>query len=148
MRLRSAGSAFHSQWPRILLLIILGYEAAGCLWGGMLLVSAPDGSCLDMPVALLHGAFRDFLVPGIILMGLGILNIAAFVSVYRKRSADWLMAGVALGGLLTWFVVEIIIVKEMHWLHAMWGLPVLLGWLVTIRLKALRHNSATMRKAR
>lgn len=134
-------------WQRIILLIILGYEGAGCLLGGILLVAAPDGRYMDMPVDLMHGAFRDFLIPGIILFGLGILNVLGFIAVLRRTRSDWYMAGLALGGLFIWFVVEIIILRELHWLHAMWGLPVLLGWVVTIPLIALRHDTAKMRKA-
>lgn len=133
-------------WQRIILLMILGYEAAGCLLGSALLILEPDGRYMDMPVELMHGVFRDFLIPGMILFGLGILNTFAFVLVLRRNGLDWFMAGLALGGLFIWFVVEIIILEELHWLHAMWGLPVLLGWLVTIPLIALRHDTLMMRK--
>lgn len=135
-----------SRWQRIVLLSVLAYEAVGCLLGGVLLVAAPDGRYMDMPVELMHGVFRDFLIPGIILFGLGILNTLAFFSVLRKSGSDWLMAGLALGGLLIWFYVEIIILHELHWLHAMWGLPVLLGWVVTIPLIVLRHDTERMRR--
>ena len=111
------------RWQRIILLSILAYEAAGCLLGGGLLIAAPDGRYMDMPVEMMHGVFRDFLIPGIILFGLGILNTLAFITVFRRTSLDWFMAGLALGGLFIWFVVEIIILQELHWLHAMWGLP-------------------------
>jgi hypothetical protein len=40
---------------------------------------------------------------------------------------DWLLAGLALGGFAIWFLVEIAIVRELVWLHTMWGLPVALG---------------------
>ena len=136
-----------SPWQRIILLIVLGYEAAGCLVGGVLLVAAPDGSYMDMPVALMNGAFRNFLIPGLILFGLGMLNTAAFVSVIRKTPNDWFMAGLAMGGLFVWFVVEIIILQELHWLHAMWGLPVLPALVLTISLIALRHDTLIMQKA-
>lgn len=135
------------SWQRIVLLSIIGYEAAGCLLGGGLLIASPDGRYMDMPVALMQGVFDDFLISGIILFGLGILNTLAFITVLRRTSSDWLMAGLALGGLFIWFVVEIIILQELHWLHAMWGLPVLLGWIVTIPLIVLRHDTAMMRKA-
>lgn len=135
------------RWQRIMLLIVLGYEAAGCLLGGGLLVAAPDGRYMDMPVGMMHDVFRDFLIPGIILFTLGILNTLAFITVLRRTSADWLIAGLALGGLFIWFVVEIIIIQELHWLHLMWGLPVLLGWVVAIPLIVLRRNTLTMRKA-
>jgi hypothetical protein len=134
-------------WQRITLLSVLGYEAAGCLLGGSFLIAAPDGRLMDMPVDIMHGVFRDFFIPGIILFGLGILNTITFISVFRRRGSDWFMAGLAMGALLIWFVVEIIILRELHWLHAMWGLPVLLGWMVTTPLIVLRHNTTMARKA-
>lgn len=134
-------------WKRIILLIILGYEAAGCLLGGILLISAPDGSYMNMPVDLMHGFFRDFLIPGIILFGLGILNTIGFISVLRKTGLDWFFSSLALGSMFIWFVVEIIILRELHWLHAMWGLPVLLGWVMIIPLIAQRNESLRLGKS-
>jgi hypothetical protein len=93
-----------------------------------------------MRVDIMHGVFRDFLIPGIILLGLGILNAAAFVMVIRKSRADWIIAGFALGGLLVWFSVEIAILQELHWLHIVWGMPVYLGGLVSIPLFASRYG--------
>lgn len=135
------------RWQRMILLCVLGYEGAGALLGGILLMAAPDGRYMKMPVEIMHGVFRDFLIPGIILFGLGILNTAAFISVLRRIRSDWFMSCLALGGMFIWFVVEIAILQELLWLHAMWGLPVLLGWVVTIPLIALRHETAKMRKA-
>jgi hypothetical protein len=132
-------------WQRITLLIVLGYEGAGALIGGILLVAAPDGRLMDMPVDIMHGVFGDFLIPGLILTGLGILNTAAFITVLRRTRTDWLLAGLGLGGLAIWFIVEIAILRELHWLHAMWGLPVLAGCLVALPLiasrRAARHRS-------
>lgn len=135
------------RWQRLVLLIILGYEAAGCLLGGTLLVLAPDGRYMDMPVQLMRGAFPNFLLPGLILLTLGILTAAAFVAVLRHHRNAWLLAGLSMGGLLIWFWVEIAIILELVWLHAMWGLPVVLGavlavplipeWRVKIRKAAL-----------
>ena len=135
------------RWQRMILLSVLGYEALGCFFGGSLLIAAPDGRYMDMPVEMLHGVFADFLVPGIILFGLGILNTLAFVAVLRKTASDWIMACLALGGMATWFVVEIIILQELHWLHLMWGLPVLLGCVLAIPLIVLRHDTGAMRRA-
>lgn len=135
------------QWPRVILLIILGYEAAGCLVGGSFLIAAPDGNLMDMPVDIMRGAFPDFLIPGILLFGLGILNATAFIAVLRRTAFDWLLALLSLGGLLIWFVVEIIILQELHWLHAMWGLPVVLGLVMTIPLIAVRHDTFVIQRA-
>ena len=133
------------KWQRITLLAVLGYEALGCLSGGGLLVAAPDGRLMNMPVEIMHGVFSDFLIPGVLLLGLGILNAVAFVGVLRRTRSDWILAGLALGGLAVWFWVEIAILRELHWLHVMWGLPVVVGGLVAIPLVPARPT--TLRKA-
>ena len=137
---------FQATWQRIILLFVLGYETIGCLLGGMLLMAAPDGRYMKMPVEMMHGFFPDFLIPGIILFGLGILNLLAFVSVLLRKPSDWLMVCLALGGLFIWFIAEIIIIRELHWLHAMWGLPVMLGWVVAIPLLAFRQHTVITHK--
>lgn len=122
------------KWQRIVLLSVLGYEGAGALLGGSLLVAAPDGRLMDMPVEIMRGVFPDFLVPGTILFGLGVLNAMAFVAVLRRTHTDWLLAAFALGGLAIWFWIEIAILLDLHWLHLMWGLPVIAGGLAMIPL--------------
>jgi hypothetical protein len=138
-------NAAPAAWYRKVLLIILGYEAAGCLLGGSLLIAAPDGHLMDIPVDMMHGAFTDFLIPGVLLFGLGMLNVFAFLAVLRKSTIDWLLTSLALGGLFIWFWVEIAILREVHWLHGMWGIPVLLGWIVAIPLIVSRHDFTQMR---
>lgn len=129
------------KWQRITLLIVLGYEAAGALSGGSLLVLAPNGRLMDMPVEIMHGFFKDFFLPGLMLIGLGILNTVAFMTVLIKTHTDWIWSGLALGGLAIWFIVEILILRVVHWLHIMWGLPVLLGILMTIPLVSSKFRS-------
>ncbi len=121
------------QWRRIVLLTVLGYEALGCLSGGAFLVAAPNGALMNMPAEIMRGFFADFFVPGLLLLGLGLLNVAAFVAVWRRSDIDWVLAGMALGGLTVWFLVEIVVVGT-HWLQAMWGLPVLVGLVVALSL--------------
>lgn len=135
------GNQASNRWERLILLIVLGYEAAGCLLGGSMLVIAPDGSLMGMPVALMHGVFDDFLLPGLILFGLGILNALAFITVLRRAVVAGIMATLATGGLLLWFWVEIAILQELHWLHAMWGLPVILGSMMIIALYLRRQEA-------
>lgn len=129
---------YQSIWQRITLLIVLGYEGAGALAGGILLILAPDGRLMDMPVNIMHGFFRDFLIPGMILAGLGILISSAFVAVLLRTRNDWILSSFGLGGLAIWFIAEIIILQKLHWLHAMWGLPVLVGCLVAFPLVSAR----------
>lgn len=133
-KLNKENKAAQANWQRLVLLIVLSYESVGCLLGGSFLMAAPDGSLMSMPVDIMHGAFSNFLIPGIILFSLGIVNLAAVVAVFRKTGYAWVLAALALGGLAIWFWVEIAILLELHWLHAMWGLPVLLGGAVMIPL--------------
>lgn len=115
---------------RIILLAILAIEGIGGVWGGYLLISAPDGTLMQMPVEMMHGFFSNFFIPGLILTSMGILNLSAFVAVLIRSRADWIMAGLALVGFAIWFTVEIIVIREIHWLHIVWGTPVLIGiWL-------------------
>jgi hypothetical protein len=91
----------------------------------------------------MHGVFASFLLPGAILFALGVLSIAAFVAVWRRRPADWIVSGLALGGFAIWFFVEILILQELHWLHAMWGLPVL--WGIGVAVAAVPFDRRTLR---
>jgi hypothetical protein len=75
---------------------VLGYEAAGCLLGGALLIAAPDGRFMNMPVEMMHAVFHDFFIPGLILFGLGILNTVLFF-VIRRAPSDWFWAEVGDG---------------------------------------------------
>lgn len=129
-----------SRWQRSILLFVLGYEGIGALLGGSVLIAAPDGRLMGMPVNIMHGIFPDFLVPGIILFGLGILNTVAFAAVFRKVRYDWVVTALALAGLAIWFWVEIAILQKLHWLHAMWGLPVIAGCLAAIPLVPSRYS--------
>ena len=131
---------YQSRWQRITLLSVLGYETAGALAGGILLALAPDGRLMDMPVEIMHGFFKNFLIPGFMLIGLGILNAAAFITVLLKNRNGWILSSLALGGLFIWFTVEIIILQEFHWLHAMWGIPVIVGIMVALPL-IISHRS-------
>lgn len=112
---------------RLILLLILGFEGVGGILGGILLVLAPDGHLMKLPILKLHGAFPNFLVPGLILTGMGILTITAFSAVLKKTRFDLQITFFALIGYVIWFAVEIAILRELHWLHIMWGVPVLVG---------------------
>lgn len=136
------------SWTRWLLLGILAFEAVGAFVGGPALVAAPDGSLMKIPVSELHGVFADFLIPGLLLTGLGLLSAAAFFVVLGRKRSSWLWVGLALGGFLVWFVVELGICGAKSWAQAAWGLPVPIGilvaWpLVRERLRP-RHDSPSM----
>lgn len=121
-------SNFHqSKLQRIILLFVLAYEGLGGILGGVLLSIAPDGRLMSMPPDMLHGVFPDFFIPGLILTAMGILTSTAFFFALIRSRWDWLMSGLSLVGFAIWFAVEITILGQIHWLHIMWGVPVLVG---------------------
>lgn len=133
-----------SKLQRIILLFVLAYEGLGGLLGGSLLVLAPDGRFMDMPVSIMHGFFPDFFIPGLILTTMGVLTTFAFLEVWRRGRNDWLMAGLSLIGFTIWFIVEIAILRELHWLHIMWGAPVLVGIWAALPLIPRRYHLSLM----
>ncbi len=127
---------------RIILLTILALEGFGGILGGFFLAAGPDGHLMKMSVEVMHGFFTSFFIPGIILMGMGILNISAFIAVLRRSRVDWIMAGLALVGFAIWFGVEIMILREIHWLHIIWGTPVLVAIWIALNLTPWKKNYA------
>jgi hypothetical protein len=130
-----------TKLQRMILLIILACEGVGGILGGVFLAIAPDGSIMKIPIEALHGVFPDFFIPGLILTGIGILTSAAFFAVLRKSRLDWMLASVAMYGFIIWFAVEIAIVREIHPLHIMWGVPVLVGGLIVLPKIPLIYNT-------
>lgn len=140
----SADRKARARWTRRTLLVVLAFEAIGALLGGPLLVASPDGRFMKMSVEDLHGVFADFLVPGLLLTFLGVLNAAAFFVLLRRMRGAWLWVGLALGGFFIWFLVEFAVVGAQHWAQAAWGIPVLVGLIAAwpLATERLRRASA------
>lgn len=134
-------------WQRTILLSILAYEGWGGITGGTLLTFAPDGHIMKMPVEMMNGVFPDFLIPGLILTAMGFLTTAAFFAVLFKKEIGRLLAFLSMGGFIIWFTTEISILGGLHWLHIMWGVPVLIGFLLVLPIlpvfKKERHHVLT-----
>jgi hypothetical protein len=99
----------------------------GALFGGGMLIVAPDGHLLGMPTKLLAGSpFPSFLVPGIILFTfIGIAPLlAAAITVRRQAFAP--LAAIAVGGtLIGWVSVEMVVLAGLGSLA--WALYLALG---------------------
>ncbi|MBL0181953.1 MAG: hypothetical protein IPP96_06510 [Chitinophagaceae bacterium] len=104
---------------RTLLFILVCFVAITSLVSGILIITHPDGSVMQMSVDLLKTSpFKNFLVPGIVLTVLvgGTNLLAAFFNM--KRSANrynWALAGgVMISG---WTVVQMILINTIFWLQ-------------------------------
>jgi hypothetical protein len=134
----------HSKkaWLLIALQFLLGF---GAFVSGTLLVAIPDGSLMQMPLSMLeYSPFSTFLIPGIILFTLlGIYPLAVAYSLWQKpnwrwpevinpfKSMHWSWASSLAAGviLLTWIIVEMLMLRSIAFLHILyfvWGLALIL----------------------
>lgn len=126
-------------------LVLTGISAASALLGGALLIAFPQGGTL-LPLALLEPTpFASFLVPGILLAGvIGGTSALAFVLTARRSSFDLDAEILAGGALLVWIVVEVALLRTIHWLHVAFGV---LGLMIlaqatrnALRSRVWRHH--------
>jgi hypothetical protein len=129
-------------WLLILLHVLLGLGAVAS--GGLLLV-APDGHLMQMPVSMLeHSPFSNFLIPGAILFTLlGIYPLLAAYGLWRRpgwrwpealnpfQRIHWSWAGSLAVGVIVviWIVVEVLMLRSVVFLHVLcfvWGLALVL----------------------
>jgi hypothetical protein len=130
-----------SGWVATAGLVLLGI---GALAGGIALVTAPDGSNMGFDTALLAGSpFRDFLIPGLILVGVfgvGSLLVAA-AGLRRARLAPFFAFAIGVAQMI-WIGVELAVIHELSFLHPTmfalglviaiaavpWGWPTFRAW--------------------
>lgn len=138
---RPAPKPLPARATPVALCLVAGVSA---LFGGVGLVSRPDGSLLGMPLSLLrHSPFHDFLVPGLLLLVvIGLGNAwAAFLQVVRSDFAG--LASFASGSaLVVWIVVEVMMLRSFHWLHATY---LVLGvWIVAESIRQVKREVGLM----
>jgi hypothetical protein len=108
------------------------FIALGALGGGWGLITAPDGTNLGMPLSMLqYSPFPDFLIPGWILFTvLGLGNLAAGTLTLRRL---WHYSEVALVMgciLIGWIIIQVLLIRGLHWLHPTYFLlGILEAWL-------------------
>ncbi len=117
---------------KIILLILLcfvGITAAVC---GVVMMISPDGSPLQLSRDLLKlTPFRDFFIPGLVLLAVGLTNlIAAIRLLLKKKWYPWsITAGAAISG---WIVAQMILIQTVNGMQMLYlaaGLfTVLLSW--------------------
>jgi hypothetical protein len=93
--------------------IILGPAA---LAGGWLLASSPDGSAMQMPLHWLeHTPFPDYLIPGLILLGVfGIGSYIVVVAGLLRLEATPYLAFALGAGQLIWIGVQLAMIRTWH----------------------------------
>jgi hypothetical protein len=133
-------------------LVLEGVLSIGALGGGLVLIVAPRGEIMPLPLSALAGSpFETYLGPGLILftvLGLGPL-IAARLAWIRHPLAP--VAALVVGAaLLIWIAVEIAIVgysnePPLQAIYLVLGAlisAVALGWLAQTRLPTVDRRTA------
>jgi hypothetical protein len=106
------------------MLSFLGVSAIG---GGIPMILHPEGSPMFLPLDMLrYSPFHSFLIPGIVLLvanGLLSLWVLWLVLRHHRRYGLW----VAFQGwvLLGWLLVECWMLREVMWLHYLYGVVAL-----------------------
>lgn len=103
----------------IILGIILTLVAVGAIPAGLAMILKPDGSIMHLPLDILHGSpFKDFLIPGLFLLGVnGMAGLAGAVIcfVHSRYSA---LSGMLLGiGLVVWIIVQLLTTGLISWMQ-------------------------------
>lgn len=126
-------------------IILAGFAALSAIGGGIEMVVWPTGNAY-LPIELLAPTvFDSFLVPGLVLALVvgGSCLVAAVLEVRRAHAAldGTMLAGAILAG---WIAVEMAMLREVHWLHAIYGgigaCLLALGIRNAWRLGSLRHR--------
>jgi hypothetical protein len=108
---------------RTLAIALLLFNGLTACFGGWLLMTRPDGSSLGMTVNILqYSPFSNFLIPGIVLfVANGLFSfIVAWLAIRNHPYALKLI--ILQGGILVgWIIVQMIMLREINYLHVIYG---------------------------
>ncbi len=119
---------------RMIAIICLAFLALTATLGAVLLIRDPSGSPMQISQRVLeHTPFHSFLIPGILLLvSQGLLcGVILSIAIFSQRGYGWWIGfqGCMLFG---WITIEVILVREVVWLHYIyWVLGLVLiacGW--------------------
>jgi hypothetical protein len=107
---------------KYLLLILVAFVSLSALITGLLLMSIPDGSVLNLSVNILRNThFGDFQFPGfLIVLFVGLINLLALFYIMQHHPLRYnyaLAGGIAL---LIWISIQFIFISELFWLNALY----------------------------
>lgn len=122
---------------------LLLFNGITSVFGGLMLISKPDGSGLGMsPETLQFSPFTSFLIPGIILFTAnGLLSLlVAFITIRQVSGYSWL---IILQGciLLGWICVQMVMLQTVNSLQIIFGIAGML--LIAAGLRLSRKNVVT-----
>jgi hypothetical protein len=94
------------KWIQVLELFV----SVSAVIGGALLVARPDGSLLKLDVGLSEGTFASWLIPGVLLIGLGFVHAGAALLMQRKNRYDTTLSAFAGAVLVIWIAAQVVFI--------------------------------------
>lgn len=137
--LRPVEAAVARPVARVLRRILAGLHGAigvAAIGGGVLLVAEPSGAALDLTTSVLSG-FTSFLIPGALLIGLGVLQMGAAVWTVRPGSAGLVASQMGGGLLVLWIAFESALIGPIHPLQVA---GMLIGAFIFMLAHELHHD--------
>jgi|WetSurSiteA1Bulk_404760.scaffolds.fasta_scaffold00363_5 hypothetical protein len=126
-----------NNFCRNLLIILLGFLSIGAFFGGIAFIIRPDGSLFQMPVEMLaNSPFKDFRIPGIILLlTFGVFPAFVIYGLIKKPDSKFLSSlnllydhhfawtfSVYTGiGLIIWINFQTLILNSVDILHTVYS---------------------------
>jgi hypothetical protein len=115
---------------KTLLFILISFAGTTAFICGLMMVGSPSGTSLDLSLEILKGSFfKNFLIPGLFLSAVGLVNlIAVFYNIKRHAQRyNWAIAGGVL--IIGWIVVQKILIQDssiLQYLYLCIGVLILL----------------------
>jgi menaquinone-dependent protoporphyrinogen oxidase len=105
----------HKSPPKAALAILCLFVGLTALAGGASLIARPDGSILHLSTTTLaHAPFDNFLIPGVLLFGLGLVNTGAGAGALALWRGPRPLASLAGGALFVWIVAQMIMLRTIN----------------------------------
>ena len=125
---------------KIIVILLLLFNGIGAFYGGLSLITDPTGGKLQLPLSYLeHTPFRNYLVPGIVLLCVnGVFSFFTLSTIILKNKSAFLYV-IAQGLLLSgWIIVQIILLQMFY--APLHGTFLAIGILLTICGLVIKTN--------
>ncbi len=122
---------------KFFLLILVAFVSLTALLSGLLLMSIPDGSILNLSVSILKNThFSNFQFPGFLMVLIvGLVNLLALFYIMQHHPLRYnyaLAGGIAL---LMWILVQFVFVSELFWINSLFTTIAIAIILMSYQLK-------------
>jgi hypothetical protein len=125
---------------RFLAIALLILVAVNALVAGYLFMADPSGHSLGISVNMLRfSAFENFFLPGLVLFTVnGVLGLITTIALIRRW--PYYPVRVSIQGLLLtgWIVIQVLVIREFNFLHAILGSAGL--FLIVAGIVLLKHQ--------